>query len=120
MLEDKDRALALHYRQAPEAEGAARAIVQSLTAARDDLTVLDGKMVLEVKARHVNKGTAIAAFMAEPPFAGRLPVFLGDDVTDEDGFAIVNEFGGHSIRGGDGRPSQIGRASCRESVCQYV
>src|SRR3546814_17290767 len=104
MLEDKDRALALHYRQAPEAEGAARAIVQSLTAARDDLTVLDGKMVLEVKARHVNKGTAIAAFKAEPPFPGRLPVFLGDEVTYEAGYPIVTEFVGQSNPVGRGSP----------------
>ena len=63
---------------------------------------LQGRKVVEVKPRQVNKGTAIRAYMSEPPFAGRTPVFVGDDVTDESGFAVVNELGGVSVKVGAG------------------
>ncbi len=103
LLEDKGRALALHYRGAPQLEARARRLVEDLTAERADrLRVLHGRMVVEIKPCLADKGAAIAAFMTEPPFAGRTPVFLGDDVTDEDGFRVVNELGGISIRIGDG------------------
>jgi trehalose 6-phosphate phosphatase len=102
LLEDKGSALALHYRAAPERRGEAEGLVQDLLAkAPSPLHLTHGKMVLEIRAGGADKGTAIAAFMAEAPFAGRIPVFIGDDVTDEDGFRSVNRLGGLSIRVGD-------------------
>ena len=106
LLEDKGLAMALHYRQAPEAEQEIKAFIAKLVSdGEEPLTVLHGKMVVEVKQMHSNKGKAIAAFMAEAPFAGRLPVFIGDDVTDEDGFQVVNQLDGHSILVGDRAPT---------------
>ncbi len=93
--------LALHYRGRPELEDAVHQFVADLdlpaTAER-----LRGRKVVEIKPGQMNKGTAIRAFMSEPPFAGRTPVFAGDDVTDESGFAVVNELGGVSVKVGDG------------------
>ena len=100
VIEDKTHAIAVHYRQAPTVKAKARAEVRRLVEGRPDLQILDGKMVFEIKSCGIDKGTAIKAFMAEPPFVGRTPIFLGDDITDEDGFAIVNDLGGHSIRVG--------------------
>jgi len=98
LLEDKGSALALHYRQAPAFEAAAKhAVADALLAAGPDFHLQEGKKVLEIRADGVGKGRAIAAFMSEPPFAGRLPVFVGDDLTDEAGFETVNRLGGHSI-----------------------
>lgn len=107
MLEDKRLTLALHYRNAPECRAEAAAAVQAAVAeSRGDLVLLEGKMVLELKPPGYDKGQAIAAFMGEPPFAGRRPVFAGDDVTDEAGFAIINRLGGISIRiGADSLPT---------------
>ncbi len=101
LFEDKGAAMALHYRLAPSIEDRARELVRTLTRDRDELHFLEGKMVFEIKSRHVDKGVAIDCFLAEAPFAGRLPVFLGDDVTDEDGFRFVNHHGGISIRVGN-------------------
>jgi trehalose 6-phosphate phosphatase len=107
LLEDKRLTLALHYRKAPEQQAAAAALAREAVAASDGvLVLLEGKMVLELKPPGYDKGKAIADYMAEAPFAGRQPVFAGDDVTDEAGFAIVNQMGGVSIRiGADQRPT---------------
>ena len=102
VVEDKGPSLALHFRRAPERERELRELV--LGAARRYIghQVMHGKMVLEVRPAHADKGTAIARILETAPFAGRLPVFAGDDITDEDGFAAVNRHGGISIKVGTG------------------
>ena len=103
-LEDKGLSLALHYRTAPEsapvAEEAIRAVARDLGIRFE---IQQGKMVWEVKPSGYDKGTAIEEYLDEPPFIGRTPVFLGDDLTDEVGFALVNRLDGHSIKVGAGR-----------------
>ncbi|WP_422366361.1 trehalose-phosphatase [Pelagibius sp.] len=107
LLEDKGLSLALHYRLAPEREAeVARRIDELLGGSLPDLEVTQGKMVFEVKPSGCNKGTAIGAFMEEPPFSGRKPIFLGDDITDEDGFVAVNRLDGISVKVGETGASQ--------------
>jgi trehalose 6-phosphate phosphatase len=103
LLEIKGAAVALHYRNAPDREPVARAVTTRLVADYPGAYVLQpGKMVYEIKPKDVDKGRALRAFLGEPPFAGRKPVFAGDDLTDEKGFAVVNEYGGVSIKVGGG------------------
>ena len=103
LLEIKGAAIALHYRNAPDREALAREATGRLVADYPDTYVLQpGKMVYEIKPKDVDKGRALRAFLDEPPFAGRRPVFVGDDLTDEKGFAVVNEYGGVSIKVGAG------------------
>jgi trehalose 6-phosphate phosphatase len=105
-LEDKGRTLALHYREAPERAAEIGDLAARLVREGGDwLRLIVGKMVVELQPRCHGKDRAIAAFMAEPPFGGRLPVFLGDDTTDEDGFAEINRRGGVSIRVGAPNPA---------------
>jgi len=102
LVEDKGAALALHYRLAPEAEESARAVVEGVLEHLGGAFVLQrGKCVLEVKPSGVSKATAIREFMQEPPFTGRRPVFVGDDVTDEDGFEYVGRQGGLAVTVGE-------------------
>jgi trehalose 6-phosphate phosphatase len=106
LLEDKGLTLALHYRNAPAAAADAIVIAEAAVAeSHGALVLLRGKMVCELKPPGVDKGRTITAFMAEPPFAGRRPVFAGDDLTDEAGFVAINEIGGVSIRIGNGNPT---------------
>jgi trehalose 6-phosphate phosphatase len=102
LLESKPGAVALHYRLAPELAEPCRAAMHAALLLAPGFTMLQGKMVLEARPRAVGKGVAIRAFMAEPPFAGRHPIFIGDDTTDEDGFAVVQEMGGIGIKVGAG------------------
>jgi trehalose 6-phosphate phosphatase len=107
LLEDKQDSLALHYRNAPMLEPAARrAVAAALAAAGSAFHLQEGKKVLEIKPSDTSKGRAIEEFMAEPPFIARQPIFLGDDLTDEAGFEVVNRLGGHSIAVGAERETQ--------------
>jgi trehalose 6-phosphate phosphatase len=102
-LEDKGGSLALHYRQAPSLAAACGGLARRVVdASGGALKAIDGKMVVELMPRTAGKGRAIAAFLAEPPFRGRMPVFVGDDVGDEGGFAVVDRLGGISVRVGAG------------------
>ncbi|WP_395060278.1 trehalose-phosphatase [Polaromonas sp.] len=104
-LEHKNLALSLHYRHAPELEALCLQVMQAAVAQSKGLQLMQGKCVIDLKLSGVSKGTAIAAFMTEAPFAGRVPVFAGDDVTDEDGFSAVLGLGGHAVKVGPGPTS---------------
>jgi trehalose 6-phosphate phosphatase len=110
LVEHKGLTLAIHYRRAPHLrDWAASAARTLLTRLGDEFRSIEGKMVFEIKPSGKDKGVAIAEFMREAPFAGRLPVFVGDDATDEDGFAVVNALHGLSIKVGPG----VSVACCR-------
>jgi len=109
VLERKAAGISLHYRQAPAAEAAARALVANLMEALGDkFRIIDGKMVLEIAPYGYSKGAAVRRFLDHAPFRQRLPVFIGDDITDEDGFEAVNALGGTSILVGR-RPESAAR-----------
>ncbi|MEX1107445.1 MAG: trehalose-phosphatase [Dongiaceae bacterium] len=115
LFEDKGSNYALHFRAAPEQAGACHAIVEALAAeSAGALCVRPGNMVVELGPAGIDKGTAVSAIMGHEPFAGRRPVFVGDDLTDEDGFAASAAMGGFGILVGPMRPTH---ASARlESV----
>jgi trehalose 6-phosphate phosphatase len=106
LIERKGPAMALHYRRAPEAEAHVYLAAQdALKTLGSGYRLLEGHAVVELIPANANKGGAIRHFMAAEPFAGRVPVFIGDDVTDESGFAAVNELGGLSVRVGPTIPT---------------
>lgn len=98
LVEHKAHGLVLHYRGAPEAEAAAREAMAALIAGDPDFTLLPARMAWEIKPHGVSKGTAVTALMARAPFRGRVPVFIGDDVTDEAGMAAARAAGGVGLR----------------------
>lgn len=102
LVEGKRGSLALHYRQRPELEDLCLRTMREAVDASPGLTLLRGKMVAEAKPGGASKGRAIEAFLAEPPFAGRRPVFIGDDITDEVGFSTVQRLDGMGIKVGEG------------------
>ncbi|HBS50075.1 MAG TPA: trehalose-phosphatase [Rhodobacteraceae bacterium] len=102
LLERKPGALALHYRDSPAAEDTVRAAANSAAALAPGLRAIHGKMVSEVTLAGVTKGHALRVLAATVPFAGRVPVMAGDDVTDEDGIRAAQELGGIGIRIGPG------------------
>lgn len=102
LVESKRGSLALHYRQRPELEALCLQVMQQAVQESPGLTLLRGKMVAEAKPGGATKGQAIEAFLAEAPFAGRTPVFIGDDTTDEAGFSTVQRLGGLGIKVGEG------------------
>ncbi|HEY7942949.1 MAG TPA: trehalose-phosphatase [Casimicrobiaceae bacterium] len=103
-IEDKGLAIAIHYRGRPElAETCRRVAERAVLLSENQLTMLTGKMVIELRPRGVDKGHAAQAFLAEPEFRNKRPVFVGDDWTDEAGFAVANRLDGIAIHVGDGK-----------------
>ncbi|MGD8339867.1 MAG: trehalose-phosphatase [Gammaproteobacteria bacterium] len=120
-LENKGITLALHYRRRPELEEElVAAVEQRLNAIASRLKLMRGNHVLEIKPGSSNKGTAIAAFMKEQPFRGKTPVFIGDDVTDEDGFRVVNDLGGVAVKVGSGQTAASYRLSDTRAVLSWL
>jgi trehalose 6-phosphate phosphatase len=102
LLEDKERTIAVHFRTAPQFADAMRdGVVEIANSLGRDYHIQGGKMMFEIKPRGFTKATAIQSFMKESPFRGRRPVFIGDDLTDQDGFAMVESQGGLSVGVGD-------------------
>jgi trehalose 6-phosphate phosphatase len=99
LVEDKGYSLAVHYRLAPERGPAVLAAVGRICAdaAGPAVEILPGKSVVDVKPAGVNKGDAVRELMRCPPFAGRRPVFIGDDTTDIPVFGVIAEFGGKAF-----------------------
>ncbi|WP_157956714.1 trehalose-phosphatase [Salinicola halimionae] len=100
--EDKGVSLTLHYRSAPELARACHEFFEAQQRSLGDtFELVPGKCVLELRPSGYDKGTAVARLLDETAaFRDRKPVFIGDDVTDEDAFRIVNARGGHSVRVG--------------------
>jgi trehalose 6-phosphate phosphatase len=120
-VEDKGVSIALHYRAAPQLASYAHRAMRFLAArAGERYATQTGKRVIEIKPKGRNKGDAVRAFMREAPFRGRVPVFLGDDVTDEDGFAVVNALGGHSIKVGRGPTCATWRLASVAAVKRWL
>lgn len=99
LLEQKQRGFVFHYRLAPECGPALRQAARDLIAPEAGrFQVLEASMAWEVRPRGVDKGVAVEALCAEAPFAGKRPIFIGDDVTDEDGMRVARALGGAGLR----------------------
>jgi trehalose 6-phosphate phosphatase len=98
LLEHKERGFVLHFRAAPEHGAALRAAIDVLTADTPGFVTMTAHMAWEVRPTGTDKGRAVMMLMERPPFAGRLPVFIGDDVTDEDAITASRALGGAGYR----------------------
>jgi len=111
LTEHKTHGLVLHFRQRPEAEPEALALLAELMAEGDrGFRILPAHAAAELRPAGADKGGAVRRLMAVAPFIGRRPIFIGDDVTDEDGMAACAEYGGYGLRVPDdfaGRPALV-------------
>jgi trehalose 6-phosphate phosphatase len=105
LVEDKGKGASLHYRRAPETAEACVDLIRRLASAHG-LAVQQGDMVVELRAPGPHKGEAVEAFLREAPFAGKRPIFIGDDLTDEDGFRAARRAGGFGVIVGPRRPTE--------------
>jgi len=119
-LERKETGVSLHYRNAPELEDLCRDTITDAIHDQPGLALLHGKCVFEAKPAGVSKGRALEAFMQEAPFAGRQPVFLGDDVTDEAGFEVAQRLHGFGIKVGVGPSQALHRCTGPAAVLEWL
>ena len=123
LIEDKGAAVAAHYRLAPEYERTLGDRMRAFAdAAGPDWALQLGKMVYEIRPARASKGDAVERFLSEPPFTGRLPLALGDDLTDESMFAVANARGGLTFRVGrsDAKTCAIGTVPSPSHVREAI
>lgn len=119
-VEQKRGGVALHYRREPALEALCLQAFDALLARMPCWTLMRGKFVVEMLPKGANKGQAITAFMQEPPFAGRVPFFVGDDLSDESGFAAVQLQRGVAVKVGSGATVARHRLHGVESVYDWL
>jgi trehalose 6-phosphate phosphatase len=120
IVEEKGLSLTLHYRLAPQAAAMVRSEAEAL-ANNLGLVLQCGDMVVELKTPGADKGSAVRTFMAEPPFAGTVPVFVGDDLTDEDGVRAAAALGGYGVLVGPPRATAaVARLDDVEAVLDWM
>jgi len=119
-VEIKSAAVALHYRHAPELEALCLQMLAEIVKVTPGVELMQGKCVFEVKPAGISKGSAMELFMSQPPFAGRLPLFAGDDTTDEAGFAAVQAMGGAAIKVGAGISLAVYRCADPARLRQWL
>jgi trehalose 6-phosphate phosphatase len=109
VLEHKSHGFVLHYRAVPELGSAVRDLIAPLLAGSREFVVMPARKAWEIKPLGADKGVAVGRLMERPPFAGRLPIFIGDDVTDEDGIARARAMEGSGLRVPDtfGNPNGV-------------
>jgi trehalose 6-phosphate phosphatase len=124
IIERKPGGIAVHYRLRPDLERHCHDVVHLVMDEHPGLRLIRGKMVFELTQKGADKGNVISAFLREPPFRGRVPIFAGDDVTDEAGFSAVNALGGISIKVGDAQTEARFRAESpgelRDWLCRVA
>ena len=119
VIEDKGPAIALHYRRARARADECIAAMRELVEPTD-LQVITGHAVVEARPRGADKGGALRSLSAHPPFAGRQPVFVGDDATDEDGFRAAAELDGYGIKVGPGSSAARYRIAAVDGVYAWL
>ena len=124
-VENKRFSFTVHYRLAPSAERPLRKIIKQLVDSNPIVVdVMDAHYAIEIKSPCFDKGSAIATFLSTATFQGRTPIFVGDDTTDESGFALVSARGGLAYSVGRPRPGAIGAFSepgaVREWLAEFV
>ena len=120
LVEVKRAAVALHYRQAPQWQAECQQFMALAAGATAGVELLHGKCVFEIKPSGISKGTAISDFMRLPAFKGRIPVFVGDDATDESGFSVVEALGGIGIKVGPGATLASRRCASPADVLRWL
>lgn len=122
IAEDKGHSIALHYRAAPEREDQLRSAVARLLSRlpQGKYEVLPGKCVIEVKTTGFNKGTAVLELMEMAPFAGRKPLFIGDDITDDSVFAILPDLAGIGFSVGRTAAGAVGEFESPAAVREWL
>ncbi|MEI7713866.1 MAG: trehalose-phosphatase [Rhodospirillales bacterium] len=98
IMERKARGFAMHFRGTPASGSLFHAALTALVESAPGFQLMPGLMLWEIRPLGADKGSAVATLMAQPPFLGRLPLFIGDDVTDEDGMRVARIMGGAGLR----------------------
>jgi trehalose 6-phosphate phosphatase len=119
-LEDKQGALVLHYRMHPDQKVRAGRLAEHATDGLDTLSVVNGHSIFEIRQRDITKANAVRRFMRRPPFESRIPVFVGDDLTDEDGMRAAASLGGFGVKIGNGETAAAFRLADTAAVQRWI